>query len=67
MLSDEKIDQFIALYKNHFGRELSRAEAYEKGIKLMRLIELIYKPMTKQEYDNLQKRREETKEPQYNL
>jgi len=59
MLSDEQIKQFQILYKNHFGKEISREEAYEKGAKLVRLVELIYKPMTEDEYKQLQKRRKE--------
>jgi len=60
MLSDEQITKFQTLYKNHFGKEISREEAYEKGAKLVRLIELIYKPMTESEYKQVQKRRKET-------
>ena len=60
MLSDEQIKQFQILYKNRFGKEISREEAYEKGAKLIRLVELIYKPMTEDEYRQLQKRRKET-------
>ena len=61
MLSDEQITKFQTLYKNRFGKEISREEAYEQGVKLIRLIELIYKPMTKEEYKMVQKRRKETK------
>lgn len=61
MLSDEQITKFQTLYKNRFGKEISREEAYEQGVKLIRLIELIYKPMTKEEYKIVQKRRKETK------
>jgi len=60
MLSDEQIKQFQILYRNRFGKEISREEAYEKGVKLVRLVELIYKPMTEDEYKQLQKRRRET-------
>jgi len=49
MLSDEQIIKFQTLYKNRFGKEISRAAACEKGIKLIRLIELICKPMTEKE------------------
>jgi len=61
MLSDEQITKFQTLYKNRFGKEISREEAYEQGAKLIRLIELTYKSMTEDEYKQLQKRREETK------
>jgi len=60
MLSDEQIKQFQTLYKTHFGKEISREEAYEKGVKLLRLVELIYKPMTEDEYKQLQKRQKDT-------
>jgi len=61
MLSHEQITKFQALYKNRFDRGISREEAYEQGAKLIRLIELIYKPMTESEYQQLQERREETR------
>ena len=60
MLSDEQIRKFQMLYKNRFGKEINREEAYEQGAKLIRLVELIYKPMTEDEYRKLQKRRKET-------
>ncbi len=60
MLSDEQITKYQTLYKNHYGKEISREEAYEQGAKLIRLVELIYKPMTKEEYQDLQKHRQKT-------
>lgn len=60
MLSDEQITKYQMLYKNRFGKEISREEAYEQGAKLIRLVELTYKPMTEEEYRRLQKRRKET-------
>ena len=60
MLSDEQITKFQTLYKNRFGKKISREEAYEQGAKLIRLVELVYKPMTEEEYQRLQKRRRET-------
>ena len=60
MLSDEQIIKYQTLYKNRFSKEISREEAYERGAKLLRLVELIYKPMTETEYQQLQKRRRET-------
>ena len=60
VLDDEQIKKFQTLYKNRFGKEISREEAYEKGMKLMRLVELTYKPMTQEEYELVEKRRKET-------
>lgn len=59
MLSDEQITKFQTLYKNHFGKEISREEAYEKGIKLIRLVEITYKPMTKDQHQMVQERLQE--------
>jgi len=60
MLSDEQITKFQALYKNRFGKEISREEAFKQGAKLIRLVELIYKPIAEKDYRLLQKRRQET-------
>ena len=60
MLSDEQIKKYQMLHKNRFGEEISREQAYERGVKLLRILESIYKPMTKAELQNLQKRRKET-------
>ena len=60
MLSNEQVATFQNLYRQHFGREISREEAYEQGVKLIRLVELIYKPMTETEYQKLQERRRKT-------
>ena len=62
MLSNEQIIKFQKLYENRFGKKISREDAYEGGAKLVRLLELIYKPMTKDEYKLVEKRREETKD-----
>lgn len=56
MLSDEQITKYQAIYKRRFGVEISRKEAYEQGIKLIRLIEIIYQPITKAECERLNSR-----------
>lgn len=55
-LSELKIKQFQELYKNRFNVELSKQEALEKTEKLIRLLELIYKPITKQQLHQLQEK-----------
>ena len=47
MLTDKHIEQFRTLYKNRFGEELSRDEAYERGTQLITLVKAIYKPIKK--------------------
>lgn len=59
-MSDEQILQFQNLYKKHFGSEISPKDAHEKGAKLIRLLELIYKPLNEGEYLKLQARRQAT-------
>jgi len=60
MLSDEQIKKFQTLYKNRFGKEISREDALEQGVKLIRLMELIYKPMTEKDLELLRARRQTT-------
>ncbi len=60
LLTDEQIGRLQTLYKTRFGVEINRAEALEKGIKLMRLVELVYRPMTADEHEKVQERRRET-------
>lgn len=59
MLTDEQIIKFQEIFSNRFHRQLNREEAYEKGTALVQLLKLIYKPMTKNEYQKLQEHRRE--------
>ena len=61
MLSDEQVASFQALYKKQFGREITKDEALEKGTQLVRMMQLVYKPMTQEEYEKVKKRRNEQK------
>jgi hypothetical protein len=56
-LSDEHIAQFKTLYRERFRLELTDEQAHEKGRKLVRLMELTYKPMKKDEFVRVQERR----------
>lgn len=62
MLTDEQLDMFIKIYRDRFGRKISREEASESAIKLVRLIKIAYRPISVRDYRDLQKRREETGE-----
>lgn len=59
MLTDAQVEKYRALYRKRFGKEISKEEALEQGIKLVRLMELIYRPMTVEEYEVIQVRRKE--------
>ena len=43
-LSDEKVIEFQKLYKEHFGKDISKEDARENGIKLLELISILYRP-----------------------
>ncbi len=60
VLSDEDIANFQTLYKNELGMEITKEDAYEKGIKLLVLMSAIYKPMTEKEYEMVEKHRKDT-------
>jgi len=60
LLTDKQIAKFQAIYKARFGKKISRAEAYDMGAKLVRMMQIIYKPMAKADYDQLQERRRQT-------
>ena len=59
MLSDEDVAEFQKIYKEHFGKEISKEDAYTKGATLLRLVQLIYRPITLEQYKKLQQRRKE--------
>lgn len=60
MISKEGLDQFKQIYKKRFNVDLADDVALEKAKTLLRMVELVYKPMTMKEYEDLQKRRVET-------
>jgi hypothetical protein len=55
VLSDEDILKFQALYKKEFGVEISKEDAYEEGIKILKLVSIVYKPIVAEDYKKLQK------------
>jgi len=46
------VSKFQQLYKKKFGEEISKEEAYEQGIKLLKLIQVIYRPLPKNQITN---------------
>ena len=61
MISKEKLKEFKKIYKKRFGKSISDQVVLEKATKLLNLVKAVYKPMTQEEYDKVQKRREGTK------
>ena len=60
VLTDADIAKFQALYRSEFGKEISAEQAYEQGIKLVRLMSAIYRPMTKEQFEKIQEHRKAT-------
>lgn len=58
MLTDQQIENFQELYRVNFREEISRVEAMEKGIQLVRLMSLVYKPMTPADLQMVLKRQD---------
>lgn len=59
-LTNQHITKFQAIYKARFNKDLDREKAYDMGVKLVRMMQLIYKPMTESDYQKLQARRKQT-------
>ncbi|KKQ85184.1 MAG: hypothetical protein UT08_C0009G0018 [Candidatus Woesebacteria bacterium GW2011_GWB1_38_8] len=47
MLSRQAIDEYKAIYKKEYGKDITDAEAEEQGMKLLRLFKIIYRPIPK--------------------
>jgi len=60
LLSDKDVREYQKLYKARFGKDIIYEEAHEQGVNLVHLLELIYTPMTLDEYLRLQQRRKDT-------
>ncbi len=59
-LTDKDLESFQALYKKHFNKDISRAEALAKGTQLLTLMKAVYRPMTQEQFDTIQQRRKDT-------
>ena len=54
MISKEALEEFKTIWKKEFGEEISDEKALDKATRLLNLFKAVYKPITKQEYDNFQ-------------
>lgn len=52
-LTTKQIEQFRQLYKEKLGKEISTQEAQNKGLALVNLMRLVYKPITKEDLADL--------------
>lgn len=60
LLKSEDIEKFQALYKSYFGRNISKDEAFDQALKLLTLMRSVYKTMTANERECIDKHREES-------
>ncbi len=47
-LADEHIVEFQMLYRKHFGKDITKNEALEKGLRLIRLIEVVSRAIARE-------------------
>lgn len=53
-LTDKHIDEFIELYRKHYGVVLNREEAEKKAVQLCRFVKLTsFKPQDKHMHSNI--------------
>ena len=50
-LTKQQLDEFKKLYSQRFGEDLSDEQAAAKAAKLLGLLQMIYKPLTKEEFE----------------
>ena len=62
MISEESIKKFQEIYKKYYKKEISKEEAYESATKLLRLMQIIYKPITREGLNRVKKFLKEIKD-----
>ena len=50
-ISDKHILEFQELWKKHFGTEITKEQALEKGLRLIRLIEVVSRVVANEQRD----------------
>lgn len=57
MISNEQLEEFKRIYRKQFGRNISDQDVLESATKLLDLLMVVYKPMTREEFSKLEERR----------
>jgi len=55
MLSDKQIKRFKSIYRDRYDEKITMIEAQEKGIKFIHFFQLLYGPITKEQYNTYKK------------
>lgn len=50
-ITDTDVLEFMALYKKQFGEDISFQDARDQATKLVRLMQIVYQPITVEEYE----------------
>ena len=56
-MTNEALKTFKQIWKNRFDEDISDEVAAEKADKLIRMVGLVYKPMTEKEFQIVQERK----------
>lgn len=59
-LTEEDIEEFQDLYERRFGKRIEKAEAHAKATSLIRLMHIVYRPLTDEEERIAQAVRQQT-------
>ncbi len=62
LLSDKHILEFQGMWLEHFGKQISKEEAYDRAIKLIEFVEVATQPLTDDDLLNVDRSRKEIKE-----
>ena len=57
-ITEEQLDSFIALYRDRYGYTLERDDAYDRAIRLLRLITIVESTYYSPAFDDIRQRRE---------
>lgn len=61
-LDDNDVQEFQALYRKRYGKDILKEDAYEQATKLVRLLTLFSKePLSEEEFERIQKQIQEHK------
>lgn len=44
-MKEDRLNEFIAIYKKHFDESLNKVDALQKALKIIRIVELLYYPV----------------------
>ena len=61
MISKECLEEYKAIYRKKFNKEISDEKALRQAISLFTLVKAVYKPITANDLKRVEERRKQTK------